>query len=324
MSQLQPPHTDLERSNRNLKLRSRQELADCRVCPRNCGVNRLQDELGVCGVGRKMCVSTVAPHFAEEDPLKGWNGSGTVFFSMCNLRCIFCQNWDISQRRAGFDLTGSELADWMLKLQDEGGCHNINFVTPEHVAPQVVEAVAAAVAKGLSIPIVYNTSSYDGLASLALMDGMVDIYMPDFKFWTAESSQKYAKAKDYPEVAREAIKEMHRQVGDLVFSSDGLAKRGLLLRHLVMPGLLDEGKAILDWVVAELGRDTFVHIMEQYQPQFMVGKGERRSRGGWTTYEEVNRRPTSEEVKLLRDYAKKIGLWRFEELPRYESGELAG
>ncbi|WIA40873.1 hypothetical protein OEZ86_004539 [Tetradesmus obliquus] len=300
------------------------ELANCKACPRDCGVDRLAGQLGMCGVGRKLLVSTVAPHFAEESPLQGWNGSGTVFFSMCNLRCVFCQNWDISQKRAGFELSGAELADWMMKLQDFGNCHNINFVTPEHVAPQLVEAIAAAVEKGLNIPIIYNTSAYDGLPSLALMDGLVDIYMPDFKFFTAESGQRYAKARDYAEVAKAAIKEMHRQVGDLVFSPDGLAKRGLLLRHLVMPGLVDEGKAILDWVVMELGRDTYVHIMEQYSPRHLVGSGEQRSRQGWDSYEDINRPVSSDEVQQLRQYARSIGLWRFEEAPRYEAGEMAG
>jgi len=271
---------------------AREELEDCRTCPRNCGVNRMKGEMGVCNIGYKVVVSTIAPHYGEEQCLQGWNGSGTVFFSMCNLRCVFCQNWDISQRK-------------------------------------VAEAITGAVEKGLKIPIVYNTSAYDGLASLKLMEGLVDIYMPDFKFWTQESSQKYVKAKDYSDVAREAIREMHRQVGDLVFNSDGLAKRGLLLRHLVMPGLIDESEAILKWAAQELGRDTFVDIMEQYHPKYLVGKGEQRSCTGWTDYSEIGERPESQVVEEVRDYAKSLGLWRFEEPPRYEfvgagsSSELA-
>ncbi|KAF8062789.1 ASC1-like protein [Scenedesmus sp. PABB004] len=285
------------------------ELADCRACPRDCGVNRLQDKRGMCGVGRKLLVSTVAPHFAEETPLQGWSGSGTVFFSMCNLRCVFCQNHDISQQRAGFELTGAELADWMLKLQDLGGCHNINLVTPEHVAPQLVEAIAAAVERGLALPIVYNTSAYDGLSSLRLMEGLVDIYMPDFKFWSPDSAARLAKARDYPAVARSAIKEMHRQVGDLAFSPDGLAKRGLLLRHLAMPGLAHESRAILEWAARELGRDTFVHVMEQYAPRHLVGRGERRARG-WDSYADIDAALPADEVAALRRHARALGLPR--------------
>jgi len=174
------------------------ELEDCCACPRNCHVNRLEDRALICHTGRHPIVSSAFPHFGEEDCLRGWNGSGTIFFGMCNLRCVFCQNWDISQQREGRECTAEEIARIMLALQ-ERGCHNINFVTPEHVAPQVIEAVAMAVPMGLRLPIVYNTSAYDALASLELLDGIVDIYMPDFKFWNRESARRFAKAKDYPE-----------------------------------------------------------------------------------------------------------------------------
>ena len=211
------------------------ELADCHACPRNCACNRLKGETRACHTGRFAIVSSAFPHFGEEDCLRGWRGSGTIFFSLCNLRCAFCQNWDISQKLEGKECGPREIAGLMLLLQ-ERGCHNINFVTPEHVAPQVVEAIAEAVPLGLRVPIVYNTSAYDAISSLRLLDGLVDIYMPDFKFWKPETALRLARATDYPERAREAIREMHRQVGPLKLGPDGLARRGVLVRHLVCPG----------------------------------------------------------------------------------------
>ncbi len=207
------------------------ELEDCCACPRNCHINRLENEARVCHTGRYAKVASAFAHFGEEDCVRGWNGSGTIFFSLC----VFCQNWDISQQPVGSECPPEQIADLMMVLQ-AGGCHNINSVTPEHVVPQVIEAVAAAIPRGLNLPIVYNTSAYDAVASLKLLDGLVDIYMPDFKFWTYDSARRYVRAKDYPERAMEAIKEMHRQVGVLKFGRDGLAKRGVLVRHLVMLG----------------------------------------------------------------------------------------
>ncbi len=243
-------------------------LERCRVCPRNCDVNRLEDEFAVCKTGRYAVVSSCFPHFGEEDCLRGWNGSGTIFFSHCNLRCVFCQNYDISQAikaRAERGSRPDEIAGMMLELQALG-CHNINFVTPEHVVPQMVEAIAVAVEGGLQLPIVYNTSAYDSLESLVLLDGIVDIYMPDFKYWTAAGSRKYLVAENYPETARAAIHEMHCQVGSLTFDENGLARRGLLIRHLVMPGGLEETRAILEWIATELEPDTYVNLMDQYYP----------------------------------------------------------
>ena len=176
---------------------------------------RLEEQRGGCNTGRRAVVSSAFPHFGEESVLQGWNGSGTIFFGLCNLRCVFCQNWDISQQKRGWELEPAEIADLMLKLQNETKCHNINFVTPEHVVPQVVEAIAVAVEAGLNLPIVYNTSSYDSLRSLHLLDGLVDIYLPDFKFWCEDTSARLCKARDYPAVARAAITEMHRQVGEI-------------------------------------------------------------------------------------------------------------
>jgi putative pyruvate formate lyase activating enzyme len=281
-------------------------------------VNREADQQGVCGVGREAIVSTVGPHYGEETVLQGWGGSGTIFFGMCNMRCVFCQNWDISQRVNGTKMDTAALADAMLSLQ-AAGCHNINLVTPEHVVPQIVKALARAVSEGLSLPIVYNTSAYDSLESLAMLDGLVDIYLPDFKFFSSATAQLLAKAADYPATAQAAIKAMHRQVGDLCFSEDGLAQRGLLVRHLMMPGLLAESREILKWIAQELSTDTFVHIMSQYQPDYLVRQGgEFRSRQGRVDYAFLNRTiPPDEHLELLT-YAREQGLWRFEETAEWD------
>jgi putative pyruvate formate lyase activating enzyme len=285
------------------------ELADCCACPRNCRVNRLKNETLICHTGRHAFVSSAFPHFGEEDCLRGSNGSGTIFFGLCNLRCVFCQNWDISQRQQGRECTAEDIAELALELQEQG-CHNINFVTPEHVAPQLIEAIAVAVRNGLRLPIVYNTSAYDALASLRLLDGLVDIYMPDFKFWSRESARRFAKAKDYPERAREALLEMHRQVGPLKFGPDGLAKRGVLVRHLVMPGLVPEAAAIFDWLAKELAPDTYVNIMGQYRPQYQVGS---IASDGRKRYDEIDRRPSRSELDDAYAAARRAGLWRFDE-----------
>ncbi len=291
------------------------ELEDCRACPRNCGVNRMKDERRVCHTGRYAIVSSAFPHFGEEDCLRGHKGSGTIFFGLCNLRCVFCQNWDISQQKQGGEMNALEIASLMLDLQ-ERGCHNINFVTPEHVAPQVIEAIAAAVPRGLRLPIVYNTSAYDSVQSLKLLDGLIDIYMPDFKFWRTETSLRLALAKDYAERAREAIAEMHRQVGVLKFGPDGLAKRGVLIRHLVMPGQPEEAAEIFRWIATELSTDTYVNVMTQYRPEYQVGE---IGRDGNPKFTEIGRRPFGGEFQAAFASAQHFGLWRFDErasLPR--------
>jgi putative pyruvate formate lyase activating enzyme len=236
-------------------------------------VDRLDDQHGLCAIGREAVVASYFPHFGEEDCLRGWRGSGTIFFSGCNLRCVFCQNYDISWQVKGERASPERLAEMMLELQALG-CHNINWVTPEHVVPQIMEAVPLALAAGLHLPIVYNTSSYDSPDSLALMEGVVDVYMPDLKFATSERARRYVRRADYPDVARAAVREMHRQVGDLVLDEQGLARRGLILRHLVMPGLLDETQAVLRWVAEELGTTTYVNLMAQYHPAGRVSAGE--------------------------------------------------
>jgi putative pyruvate formate lyase activating enzyme len=284
------------------------ELARCEACPRSCRIDRLADERRVCHTGRHAIVSSAFRHFGEEDCLRGWNGSGTIFFGMCNLRCVFCQNWDISQQERGRELPAEAIAELALGLQAQG-CHNINFVTPEHVAPQVVEALALAISRGLRVPIVYNTSAFDALSSLRLMDGLVDIYMPDFKFWHRENAKRLCKAKNYPEAARAAIREMHRQVGDLRFGPDGLARRGLLVRHLVMPGQTEEASAIMRWLANEISPDTYVNIMGQYRPEYEVGQ---IGRDGCVKYAEIDRTPTMAELQSAHAGAREAGLWRFD------------
>ncbi|OGT29344.1 MAG: radical SAM protein [Gammaproteobacteria bacterium RBG_16_51_14] len=281
-------------------------LEDCCACPRNCHVNRLDNEKCVCRTGRNAIVASAFPHFGEEDCLSGSNGSGTIFFSLCNLRCVFCQNWDISQRPAGKECSADAIAGFALHLQSQG-CHNINFVTPEHVVPQVIEAIITAIPKGLRLPVVYNTSAYDAISSLRLLDGLVDIYMPDFKFWHRESARRLVKAKDYPQRAREAIREMHRQVGPLKFGPDGIARRGMLLRHLVMPGQELEATAIFQWLAGEISPDTYVNIMDQYRPAYQV---EDTTRDGTPRYADIQRHPNAGELKRATIAARKAGLWR--------------
>ena len=248
-------------------------LADCTICPRQCHADR-REEAGpesYCRTGRLAVVSSGFPHHGEEDCLRGWGGSGTIFFSNCNLRCVFCQNFDISHQGHGRPLTKQQLADLMLDMEDRG-CHNINLVTPSHVVPQILEALVVAAERGLRLPLVYNTGGYDRLETLRWLDGVVDIYMPDFKFWSAKTSEELAKAADYPEVAQMAIKEMHRQVGDLVLDEHGLARHGLLVRHLVMSGGLDESRQILRFLAREVSPNTFVNVMPQYRPAGLASR----------------------------------------------------
>jgi putative pyruvate formate lyase activating enzyme len=277
-------------------------LGTCRACPRSCAVDRLSDQVGTCQIGRFAHVSSAFPHFGEEDCLRGRRGSGTIFFSGCNLRCVFCQNADISQMVTGRAYGPREIAELMLVLQADG-CHNINFVTPEHVVPQMLEALALAIDQGLRLPIVYNTSAYDAPESLRLLDGVVDIYMPDFKFWTADAGERYVGARDYGELARAAIAEMHRQVGDLKLSPDGVACRGLLVRHLVMPGLLAESAAILRFLAETISADTFVNIMGQYRPANRVCAH---------CCEEIDRPVSEAEMSQAYRLAWEAGLWRFD------------
>jgi putative pyruvate formate lyase activating enzyme len=248
-------------------------------------------------------VASYFPHFGEEDCLRGTCGSGTIFFSGCNLRCVFCQNFEVSWKLEG-DITPPEkLAAMMLELQARG-CHNINLVTPEHVVPQILEGLLIAVEDGLRLPLVYNTSAYDSLYSLELVDSVVDIYMPDFKFWDREMARRYIRAPNYPEAARHSIKKMHRQVGQLVLDEQGLALRGILVRHLVMPGEIAGTGEILTWIAHELGPDTYVNVMPQYYPAGKVNASE---------HAEINRSITLQEFRQALDLADAAGLQRLDQ-----------
>jgi putative pyruvate formate lyase activating enzyme len=298
-----PSYISLHRSG-ELQRRAAQAVAGlepCQSCPRKCRVNRLAGETGTCRTGRQAGVSSYFPHLGEEDCLRGWRGSGTIFFTQCNLRCVFCQNFDISQDQNGSPVSAQRLADIMLELQVMG-CHNINFVTPSHVVPQILEALPLAVEAGLRLPLVYNTSAYDSLTTLRLLDGVVDIYMPDFKIWDSKIALKYLLARDYPMVARQALKEMQRQVGVLETDSDGLARRGLLVRHLVMPANLTDSRAILRFLARELSPDTCVNIMAQYHP---AGKVRNEK------FSAINRRVSPQEYQQAIADARAAGLHRF-------------
>jgi putative pyruvate formate lyase activating enzyme len=279
-------------------------LERCRVCPRDCDVNRLVDETAICRAGRRARVSSYFAHFGEEDCLRGYHGSGTIFFGWCNLRCVFCQNWETSQEGAGEEVGPRQLAEMMLELQAQG-CHNINWVTPEHVVPQILEALPYAIEGGLRLPIVYNTSGYDSLHSLALMDGIVDIYMPDFKYWDPHRAARHLKAKDYPEVARQAVREMQRQVGTLQLDGEGLAWRGLLVRHLVMPDAVEDSAAIFKWLAAEISPATYVNVMDQYRPEGSVLRMPEK-------YPELTRPLRADEHEAALEAARRAGLRRID------------
>jgi putative pyruvate formate lyase activating enzyme len=276
----------------------KESLACCTICPRRCRVDRLAGELGRCGLGAALKVSSIFPHFGEERELVGAGGSGTVFLASCNLRCSFCQNYDISHLRHGSELSPAQLAKAMLELE-RLGCHNINFVTPTHLTPQIVEALGLAREWGLAVPVVWNTSGYESVETLRWLKGIVDIYMPDFKFWESHVAAQLADAPDYPEVARQALKEMHEQVGDLVIDKRGAAQRGLLVRHLVMPGSLSETRSIMRFIAREISPDTFVNLMPQYYP---CGTVDRRG--------PLGRRLTREEYEQAVREARQEGIWR--------------
>ena len=246
--------------------RAWRRLEDCDLCARYCYVDRLKTIKGaVCRTGERAVVHSYGPHHGEEDPLRGRGGSGTIFFSHCNLRCVYCQNWDISQKGLGHEVGPQELARLMLELQAQG-CHNINFVTPSHVVAQIIAAVEVAAREGLVLPLVYNTGGYDSPEALQLLDGIIDIYMPDMKYGDADLAHRYSHVRNYVEVNRSAVLEMHRQVGDLVLDDDGIAVRGLIVRHLVLPKNIGGTDAVLGFLAEEISADTYVNIMDQYRP----------------------------------------------------------
>jgi putative pyruvate formate lyase activating enzyme len=275
-------------------------LEHCDCCARECGVNRRAGKLGVCCTGMLARVSSYGPHLGEENPLRGWQGSGTIFFAGCNLHCQYCQNYDISQTDAGRGVQAEDLAAMMLELQ-EAGCHNINLVSPSHVVPQILAGVLVAASAGLRLPLVYNTGGYDSLASLRLLDGVIDIYMPDMKYASPQVSRHYSKARNYPEVNQAAVREMHRQVGDLQFDAAGLATRGLLVRHLVLPNNLAGTGEIVSFLAGEISKNTYLNIMDQYRPTFHARQ-----------FPKLNRPITPQEYRTSVDLARQAGLNRLD------------
>jgi putative pyruvate formate lyase activating enzyme len=281
---------------------ARAVLEGCRLCGRECRVNRLESAEGaVCRTGARAVVSSYNAHFGEEDPLVGQHGSGTIFFTNCNLKCQFCQNYEISQLGEGREVEAQELAAMMLHLQ-ERGCHNINFVSPTHVLPQILAGLSLAAEKGLKVPLVYNTGGYDSLEALRLLDGVVDIYMPDMKYADEEAGRRYSKVKDYPSVNQAAVKEMHRQVGDLVMDERGVAQRGLLVRHLVLPNDVAGTAQIAKFLAEEISSSTYLNVMAQYRPTYKAHQ-----------YPEIDRRPSPQELQEAIDVALQAELTRLDQ-----------
>ena len=275
-------------------------LHKCTVCPRDCQVNRIEGESGFCGATFLPKISSASPHFGEERPLVGYHGSGTIFLTNCNLKCLFCQNYSISHLGEGREVSFESLAKMMIELQ-KMGCHNINFVTPSHYVPQILKALSIAIKMGLSVPLVYNTSGYDSLETLRLLDGIVDIYMPDFKYVLSSVAEKYSQAPDYPTVAKAALKEMHCQVGDLIIDERGIALRGLLVRHLVLPQGLAGTQKAMHFLATEISKNTYVNIMDQY---YSCGKISPNS--------PLSRRITKAELDEALNAAKQEGIIRLD------------
>lgn len=279
---------------------ARRHMESCDLCARYCRMDRTQTTKGaVCRTGKRAVVHGCGPHFGEEGPIRGTNGSGTIFFSWCNLRCVYCQNWDISQKRLGREVEPADLADMMLDLQAMG-CHNINFVTPSHVVAQIIAAVEIAAERGLKIPLVYNTGGYDSVEALALLDGIIDIYMPDMKYGDADKAHHFSHVRNYVEVNRAAVKEMHRQVGDLVLDEQGIAERGLLVRHLVLPENVAGTDQVLAFLAEEISPETYVNVMDQYRPCYRADENP-----------PLDRSVTSREFDQARAWAEEAGLHRF-------------
>ena len=301
MATFQPAYIETKKKGllRDKISKARDLLKSCEICPRACKVDRLSGELGFCSTGEEAVVSSFNAHFGEEPPLVGAFGSGTIFFTHCNLKCNFCQNYDVSHEGAGEECGLGQLAGMMLILQNNG-CHNINFVTPTHVVPQILSALDMAIDGGLKIPLVYNSSGYDKVETLELLEGVIDIYMPDFKFWDPAIAKQTCNAPDYPDVAAKAIVEMHRQVGDLQLDENGIATRGLLLRHLVMPSGIAGTGEVMSFIANHVSKNTYVNIMDQYRP---CGKA---------LHVKELARPISEtEFKKAVEEAKNAGITRF-------------
>ncbi len=289
--------------------KAREMLKSCTLCPRKCGVDRLAGETGICNTAAKAWVSSFSPHFGEEAPLVGTRGSGTIFFTHCNLMCVFCQNYDISHLGHGQPAEPDQLAAVMLELQ-RSGCHNINFVTPSHVVPQILESLQLAVEAGLRIPLVYNSGGYDRVSTLRLLDGIVDIYMPDFRFWDAKVAADACDAPDYPAVVRRALVEMHRQVGDLVIDESGIATRGLLIRHLVLPRNMAGTREVMRFIAGDVSTNSYVNIMAQYRPCGRADEIEGLEDFPTTTdYTEAVRAAKEEGIRRLDRPRRTFMLW---------------
>ncbi len=270
-------------------------LNPCQLCPRECKVNRLKGETGNCKAGLRPKVSSYHQHFGEEFCLVGRFGSGTIFFTHCNLHCIYCQNYDISQLGLGREISIEVLAQMMLDLQ-ELGCHNINLVTPTPWVPQIIEASAIAQENGLHLPIVYNCGGYESIKTLKLLEGIIDIYMPDIKYGNNENGEKYSKVPDYWDAVRQALKEMHRQVGDLIIE-DGIATKGLIIRHLVLPNNLAASESVFEFIASEISKNSFINVMDQYHPSYRANE-----------YRELNRRISPEEYRNTLRILEQFGL----------------
>lgn len=295
-----PAYTKLEAKGalKNRIKKAYAKLAKCDLCPHRCGINRLKGEKGFCQAPKNAVIHSYSPHYGEEIPLVGANGSGTIFFSNCNLRCVFCQNWPIAHKGRGYQVTDQQLAQIMLNLQKRG-CHNINLVTPTHVMPNILAATRIALQNGLNLPLCYNTGGYELTKNIELLDGIVDIYLPDLKFMDKEKANKYVftVAGDYPKNAQESIIEMHRQVGDLYTNPEGIALRGLMLRHLVMPNRVSGTKEFIEWVSKNLSLDTYVNLMSQYRVEHKAYE-----------YEKISRAINYQEFSEAIGWAKEAGL----------------
>jgi len=306
MASNSPRYLETHRSGKlqSKAVEAKRRLSNCAMCPRGCRVDRTQDLRGHCRTGRQAEVASYDAHFGEEAPLVGSRGSGTIFFSHCNLLCNFCQNFDISHQGFGHEISDAQLSDIMLSLQ-ASGCHNINFVTPSHVVPQILSALVLATDMGLTIPLVYNSSGYDSIETLQLLDGVIDIYMPDFKFWDAQIADQTCQAPDYPQIARDALIEMHRQVGDLILDRNGLAIKGMLVRHLVLPQELAGTPEVMAFIAEQISPRTYVNVMAQYRP---CGKA--------AEVKSLNRSITDEEYQIALKAAVDAGIKRLDQRRR--------
>jgi len=286
-------HELLERIKRLMEI-----MRECSLCPRECKAKRFDGELGFCQAGTELMVSSVCPHFGEEPPLVGKKGSGTIFLTHCNLKCVFCQNYDISHLGEGRITSREEMAGFMIGLQKQG-CHNINFVTPTHYCPQIIAALPKAIDMGLNVPLVYNCGGYESLEVIKILDGIIDIYMPDCKFSDDRAAQEYAHAPDYPQVVKKILKEMHRQTGDLQINERGIAERGLLIRHLVMPSGLAGTRELMEFIAQEISPHSYVNVMEQYHPVYRACE-----------FPDISRRITLDEFLEAKKLAQNAGLYR--------------